>query len=63
VSFDERGDVIIIALGGVSSRWPVVLRHLVHRPRRVDVLEHAEGGLALRFVDADDAATLLTFSP
>lgn len=59
ISYDERGDVVIVAVGGTSSRWPVVLRHLIHQPKTLDVLERGESGLVMRVVDGDDAATLI----
>lgn len=62
ITYDARGDVVIIAVGGSSSRWPVVLRHLVHHPVQVDLLERAPSGLVLRIVDRDDAATLVDFA-
>lgn len=62
ITYDERGDVVVVALGGATAEHPVVLRHLVHRPRLVDVVERGENGLVLRVVDSEDAATLVEFA-
>ncbi len=60
LSYDPRDDVFEVAVGGRDPEYPVVLRHLVHRPRRLWVDE--EEGVLPRFVlveDADGTRTLI----
>jgi hypothetical protein len=63
LSYDDRGDVAILSLAGRGAEKDVVLRHLIHQPREVDVHEQAENTLVMRIVDLDGAQTLLTFRP
>jgi hypothetical protein len=55
--YDPRDDVVIVAVGGNSPRYPVLLRHMIWHPSEVDV---APDG-AFRVVDQDDIATLVSF--
>ena len=57
-SYDDRDDVVIVAVGGRSARHPVVLRHMVWHPSEVSV---ADG--AMRVVDGEGTATVVTFHP
>jgi hypothetical protein len=57
-SYDEKDDVVIIAVGGSSPGYPVALRHMVWHPTEVDV-DTAVG--ALRVVEADGTTTIATF--
>jgi hypothetical protein len=35
LEYDPKDDVIIVAVGGVDRRYPVVLRHIIEHPVRV----------------------------
>ena len=59
-SYDPKDDVVIIAVGGSSSKYPVVLRHMVWHPTEVDV-DTASG--ALKVVEPDGTTTFAGFSP
>lgn len=37
INFDSADDVIVVAVGGKSRRYPVVLRHMVWNPTEVDL--------------------------
>jgi hypothetical protein len=50
--------VVVVAVGGASSRYPVVLRHMISRPTEVSV-----SGAAARVIDADGTATVVSFFP
>ena len=63
LDFDARADTVIIALDGRSAGSGVVLRHLVERPRQLDVLEQPHGALVLRIVAGSGAQTLVTCRP
>jgi hypothetical protein len=57
-SYDPKDDVVIVAVGGRSSRYPVVLRHMIWHPTEVDV--DPEAG-AIRVVEPDGTATFVGF--
>jgi hypothetical protein len=59
-SYDPKDDVVIIAIGGRSSRYPVVLRHMVWHPTEVDVDTQVN---AVRVVEPDGTTTIMTFFP
>lgn len=63
LDFDERADVVIVALDGRAAGSGVVLRHMVQDPRRLDVLEQPQGSLVLRIVAGNGAQTLLLCRP
>jgi Family of unknown function (DUF5335) len=56
--YDPRDDVVIVAVGGNSSRYPVVLRHMVWHPEQVDI-----AGNAFRVIEKDGTTTLVAFYP
>lgn len=62
-SFDDKGDVVVIALGGRKPHWPVVLRHFIHHPQQIDLLEQPGSVLVVRVVDQEGVQTLITFRP
>ena len=49
-------DVLVIAVGGNTAKYPVVLRHLISHPTEVDV---DKGGL--KVVDKDGTTTITSF--
>jgi hypothetical protein len=34
ITYDHKDDVVVISVGGSASRYPVVLRHVIHARRR-----------------------------
>jgi Family of unknown function (DUF5335) len=62
-SYDPRDDVIVIGVGGNSSRFPVLFRHIINHPVQVDVTAPAPAETDVRIVDADGIATLLRLRP
>jgi hypothetical protein len=63
LDFDTRGDVIVVAVAGRRPGAPVVLRHLIHAPERVDLLDRPDASLVIHVVDSNGVETLLTFQP
>lgn len=63
LSYDPKDDVAIVAVGGQSSRYPVVLRHMVQHPKEIDVATADVPEAAVRILDQEDTATLITFFP
>jgi hypothetical protein len=55
-SYDPKDDVVIVAVGGRSGRFPVALRHIVTDPVQVEVTDNA-----MRVVSDDGTTTIVTF--
>jgi hypothetical protein len=55
-TFDPKDDVVIVAVGGRSGRFPVALRHTIADPVELDIAENA-----LRVVAGDGTTTILAF--
>ncbi|MET0999291.1 MAG: DUF5335 family protein [Marmoricola sp.] len=58
--YDPKDDVVIVAVGGRSSSYPVVLRHMVSHPSEVDI--DLDTG-AFRVVEQDGTTTIVSFFP
>ncbi|MEU6867035.1 DUF5335 family protein [Streptomyces sp. NPDC046876] len=63
LSYDPKDDVVIVAVGGQSSRYPVVLRHMVQHPKEVDVATAGVPEAAVQVLDQEGTATLISFFP
>ncbi|MEU0966249.1 DUF5335 family protein [Streptomyces sp. NPDC005917] len=61
LDYDPKDDTAIVAVGGKSARYPVVLRHMIAHPTEVDVATHDIPEPAVRIVGSDGTATLITF--
>jgi hypothetical protein len=59
-SYDPRDDVAIVAVGGRSSSYPVVLRHMARHPTEIE-LDREVG--AVRIVEQDGNTTIVSFFP
>jgi Family of unknown function (DUF5335) len=60
-AYDPKDDVVILAVGGSSPRYPVVLRHMVWHPTEVSITDDESTGTSLRLVEQDASATLVNF--
>jgi uncharacterized protein DUF5335 len=60
VSYDRRDDTVVIAVGGTTARFPVVLRHLITKPTTVSLDEDADPP-SLLITDAGSTSTLVSF--
>jgi hypothetical protein len=61
IEYDHRDDVVVVSVGGREGRYPVVLRHIIRRPRRITVDPSLPtAALALDVIDADGGQTILT---
>lgn len=58
-NYDHKDDVVFVAVGGNSPRYPVVLRHLVWHPTQVSVAEDEVA--AMRVVDNEGTTTIVSF--
>jgi hypothetical protein len=61
INFDPKDDVIVVAVGGKSRRYPVVLRHMMWHPTEVDLAVDGVPEPAVRIVEPDGTTTLVTF--
>jgi hypothetical protein len=59
-AYDRRADTVVIAVGGTTARYPVVLRHLIANPVTVTIDPAAEPS-TLVIGDKEDTSTLITF--
>jgi hypothetical protein len=60
ISYDPHGDHIIITLGGMSSRYPVHLTHMIAHPTELAMHQpRAEGISSVRVVSPDETETLV----
>ncbi|MCC5582107.1 DUF5335 family protein [Microtetraspora sp. AC03309] len=61
LEYDEKDDCFSVGLGGRDSKYPVVLRHAVTRPRRILTTSSIPGTpWALDIEDEDGTQTLVT---
>jgi hypothetical protein len=61
VAYDDKDDVAIVAVGGRDGRYPVVLRHMIERPRTISVDPATpDAARALDIVGADGTHTYVT---
>src|SRR5215211_7396367 len=61
-AYDPKDDVVFVAVGGNSPRFPVVLRHMIWHPREVDVSTNGDRA-ALKVTDVEGTTTLVGFYP
>ncbi|GLX01675.1 DUF5335 family protein [Microtetraspora sp. NBRC 16547] len=61
LEYDEKDDCFSVGLGGRDSRFPVVLRHAISRPRRILTTSSIPGmPWALDIEDQEGTQTLVT---
>jgi hypothetical protein len=48
IEYDRKDDVVIVGVGGHSTRFPVILRHMIHHPQTIWV--HPPAPALSRFV-------------
>lgn len=60
--YDRKDDAVIVAVGGRTGRYPVLLRHIISHPTEVSAAQ-SRAGAAFRVVGADGTATLVSFFP
>ena len=61
LEYDPKDDVVVIGVGGHSARFPVILRHMIHRPRTIAVHPPAPATTrSVLVVDPDGVETIAT---
>jgi hypothetical protein len=60
ISYDPRDDVLEVAVGGRSVRYPIVLRHFISNPKTISVEEDGEPSpTAILVTDPSGVQTLI----
>ena len=59
-NYDWKDNVVVVAVGGNTARYPVVLRHIVSEPVEVTISELPGDGAAVRIVDDEGTVTLVS---
>jgi len=64
ISYDPHGDHIIVSVGGISSRYPAHLTHMIAHPVQVAVTEPTKSTQrSILIVASDETKTLVHFRP
>lgn len=64
IEYDRKDDVVVVAVGGHSARFPVVFRHIINHPQTIWV--HPPGPAptqAVWIVDANGVETVIRLHP
>jgi hypothetical protein len=60
LEYDRKDDVVVVGVGGHSTRFPVVLRHMIRHPQSISVTPPAPAiQRALCVTDAEGTETLV----
>jgi hypothetical protein len=59
ITYDHKDDVVVVAVGGTSQRYPVALRHIVYHPQEF-VVDLIPEGAALKVTDSTGTTTLIS---
>ena len=59
-TYDRRDDTIVIAVGGKTPKYPVLLRHMINKPATLSI-DHSGDTPAALVTDADGTSTLVQF--
>jgi hypothetical protein len=59
ITYDRKDDVLVVAVGGRSPRYPVVLRHLIEHPQEI-LFDLIPQGAALKVTDSSGTTTLVS---
>ncbi|MFF5707169.1 hypothetical protein ACFY7H_32475 [Streptomyces sp. NPDC012794] len=63
LGYDPKDDVVIVAVGGRSSRFPRSTAAQGAAPEAIDIATVDVPEAAVRVLDQEDPATLITFFP
>ena len=59
ITYDHKDDVLVVAVGGRSPGYPVVLRHLIYHPQEI-LFDLIPQGAALKITDSTGATTVIS---
>ena len=64
VEYDRKDDVVVIAVGGRTARFPVVLRHIIEHPQQIFIYPPRPAPTESIYVtDRDGTQTVVTLHP
>jgi hypothetical protein len=58
ITYDHKDDVVVVAVGGSSQRYPVALRHLIYHPQEF-VVDLIPAGAAVKVTDSTGTTTVI----
>jgi hypothetical protein len=61
LTYDHEDDVVVVAVGGNSQRYPVALRHVISHPQEL-VADLIPEGAAVKVTDAAGTTTLVSLA-
>ena len=62
--YDRKDDVVVIAVGGRTARFPVVLRHIIEHPQQIFIYPPRPAPTESIYVtDRDGTQTVVTLHP
>ena len=59
MTYDHRDDVVVISVGGRRPGYPVVLRHVIRKPREI-LVDRITQGTAIKITDSSGTTTLVS---
>jgi hypothetical protein len=59
LTYDHKDDVVVLAVGGNSPRYPVALRHMIYHPQEF-VADLIPEGAALKITDDTGTTTIVS---
>jgi hypothetical protein len=59
ITYDHKDDVVVVAVGGNSPRYPVALRHIINHPQEF-VVDLIPEGAALKVTDDTGTTTMVS---
>jgi hypothetical protein len=64
IEYDRKDDVIVVAVGGQSARFPVVLRHIIEHPAQIFIAPPPPAPVeTVNIIDRDGTQTVVTLLP
>ena len=64
IDYDPKDDVVIVAVGGQTARFPVVLRHMIEHPNRVFISPpRGTPTESVGITDGEGTETIVTLRP
>jgi hypothetical protein len=64
IDYDPKDDVVIVAVGGQTARFPVVLRHIIDHPQQIFIYPPRGAPTeSVGITDRDGTETVVTLRP
>jgi hypothetical protein len=64
IEYDRKDDVVVVAVGGQTARFPVVLRHIINHPEQIFIYPpRPEPSETVDVTDREGTQTVVTVHP